>query len=81
MNWCKYDPIESLKNSSLIEPRKIICITTGEIFNSMKEGTKKYNAANISYCCLGKRKYAGKLPDGTKLVWMYYEDYLKQNIK
>jgi hypothetical protein len=25
----------------------------------------------------GKRQY-GKLPDGTKLEWMYYEDYIKQ---
>ena len=28
-------------------------------------------------CCRGKRKSCGKLDDGTKLVWMFYNDYIK----
>ena len=26
----------------------------------------------------GRRKYCGKLKDGTKLQWMYYEDYINR---
>ena len=54
---------------------KIRCITTGEVFNSMTEASKKYNTGrHISSCCTGKRKYAGKLEDGTKLQWEYYKE-------
>ena len=60
--------------------RRIICITTGKIFNQCKEGQEYYGLkyrSQISACCKGKEKSAGKLPDGTKLQWMYYEDFLK----
>lgn len=57
---------------------KVICITTGKIFNTIKEGAEYYsiNRNSIISCCRGKYKSAGKLEDGTKLVWMYYKDYL-----
>ena len=60
--------------------RKVICITTGEIFDHMKIGAEKYNIKNnyISSCCTGRQKSAGKLKDGTKLIWKYYEEYLKE---
>ena len=50
-----------------------ICITTGKIFFTLKEAAEYYNASrsSISLCCQGKKKSAGKLPDGTKLVWRY----------
>ena len=60
--------------------RKIICITTGEIFKNIKIGADKYrikSTGNLSMTCKGKQKTAGKLPDGTPLQWMYYEDFLK----
>lgn len=63
--------------------RKVICTNTGEIFNYIREGAKKYNVANpsISACCKGKRKSAGKHPaTGEKLVWRYAEN-LKEKIK
>lgn len=62
---------------------KIICITTGKIFNTIKEGAEYYNIknkGNIVQCCKGKYKSAGKLEDGTKLIWMYYKDYLKEKV-
>ena len=65
--------------------KKVICITTGEIFYSVAEASKKYNTYTtcISKNCIGIRlKSAGKHPEtGEKLVWMYYEDYLESMVK
>ena len=58
--------------------KKVICVTTGEVFDYMMLASEKYEVSqgNISSCCNGGIKSAGKL-NGEKLVWMYYEDYLK----
>ena len=50
--------------------KKIICITTGEIFNSMREACRKYNihTGSMTECCQGKRKTAG----GYK--WEYFKE-------
>ena len=64
--------------------RKVICITTNKVFNSIKEAGKYYGlceGSNIGAACKGKRRTVGKLSDGTPLKWMYYEDYLKLNNK
>ena len=55
---------------------KVICITTGENFDCIKDAAEKYNiyCTSISHCCNGKYKHAGKLKDGTKLQWKYSED-------
>ena len=51
--------------------KKVINITTGEIFNSIKDGAKKYGLIpnSISNCCNGKYKTSG----GFK--WIKLEDY------
>ena len=56
--------------------KKVICITTGKIFNSQKEANDYYNVAQsaISNCCRGKLKSAGKL-NSMRLKWKYVEDY------
>ena len=53
--------------------KSIICITTMRIFESIVDAGRYYNCDNsrITKCCKGKAKSAGKLPDGTKLVWRY----------
>ena len=53
--------------------KKVVCLTTGEEFGSIIEASKKYgcNRSDISQCCKGNRKSAGKLADGTKLTWKY----------
>ena len=63
--------------------KKVVCITTGEIFDAIILAENKYgvNHSHISACCRRKQKTAGKLPSGTKLQWMYYEDYLKLDDK
>ena len=55
--------------------RKVICITTGKIFNSIKDASNYYKCSHISDCCKGIIKSAGKLQDGAKLQWKYLEDY------
>ena len=66
------------KGSHNPRAKKIICLTTGEIFDTMVEAGKKYNISGngckISLACTGKRKYVGSLLDGTKLEWSYYEN-------
>lgn len=57
---------------------KIICITTGIIYNSIQEAEKKINCKGISDCCRHKHHYTGKLSDGTKMVWEYYDEYLRE---
>ena len=63
--------------------RKIICITTSEVFVRVIDVYKKYNIAKTTMNrCLKKQSLsAGKLPDGTKLQWMYYDDFLKLSIE
>lgn len=53
------------------------CLNTQEIFLSIDLAAKAYNIkshTNISECCTGKRKSAGKHPEtGEKLHWEYVE--------
>lgn len=75
LGLCKYDPIESRLNSNR---NKVVCLNTGEIFNCIKDAEVKYNIRNVSRCCMGKIKSAGKHPTTNKqLVWRYYKDYIK----
>lgn len=74
----KISEINSGKNSSVAKP--VICLTTKRIFYTATEGVVYYNcdSGNITRCCKGERNYCGKLPDGTKLAWMYLEDFLNK---
>lgn len=56
--------------------KKVKCITTGEIFNSISEASKKYKCSpsHIVENCKGKIKSCSKLSDGTKLIWEYYKE-------
>ena len=53
--------------------KKVICITTNEVFDSVTEAGKKYDipTTNISKTCKGKQNHAGRLKDGTQLAWEY----------
>lgn len=63
------------KKMALSNSRKVFCITTNEIFESITEASLKYNIhrSNISRCCKGKMKTCGKI-NGAKAEWAYYED-------
>ena len=58
--------------------KKVLCVTTGEVFNCIKDAMDKYNiigTSAIGKCCNGKLKSAGKHPvTGEKLVWDFIKD-------
>jgi len=60
--------------------KEVICLTTGVIFHTIKQGSEYYKChiVTVGNCCRHKFqcKTAGKLEDGTKLTWMFYEEYI-----
>lgn len=74
------EEISSVVNRENKGYKKVICLTTNKVFNTIVDGGREYNMnspKNIGATCQGKTKSAGKLLDGTPLKWMYYEDFLK----
>lgn len=52
--------------------KKVKCVNTGEIFDTVKEAKLKYNAPGVSKCCMGKLKTSGKHPvTQERLMWQY----------
>ena len=79
LNWCDYDSRIALTNKDY-QCKKIICLTTNEIFNSILEASKKYKIRkeSISGCCRNDtNKSAGRHPEtNEKMVWMHYDNYI-----
>lgn len=65
-------PIRNIKT-----PKKVICVNTGEIFNSTREAAEKTGVqqSHISQCCNGKRNFAGRMPNGDYRVWEFLENF------
>lgn len=67
LEWCS--PLHNLNHSHIIEKagkaneRKVQCITTGKIYNSIKEITSELGLShsNIVACCKGRRHTCGGL--------------------
>lgn len=67
LHWLKFEDNEwreaikyvNKKRSNDYLKKKIKCIETNEIFNSITEAEKKYNCRHISECCNKKRLTAG----------------------
>jgi len=72
---------EAMKGSGNPRARKVICLNTHEVFDCAKYAGKKYNTtnSNILKNCKQVQKTAGHSKDGQPLVWMYYEEYQKEN--
>jgi len=78
------ESVESLKNSLLSNSKsnqhpaskKVMNVTTGEIFNSISDAARSINVdiQNISLCCHGKRNSSGKSEDGIPFVWKFYDE-------
>lgn len=75
LQWEYYIDGENYIKKDYINPkyRPVKCLTNGEIFNSIKEASNHYKISHsgIIACCLGRQKSAGKLEDGTKVIWEY----------
>lgn len=65
LEWCT-----AAENVNYSQARKVICVETDEIFDSMTLAaqTKNVNVGNISNVCQGKLKTTGNLH------WRYYEE-------
>lgn len=77
LKLCDYSPINKFIESS----RRIICITTLEIFESLSAASRKYNIAVTSLSKVCKHRahsnHAGKHPvTGERLSWMYLDEYI-----
>ncbi len=59
--------------------KPVVCLNTKEVFENLNLASNKYNISSndISHVCKHQRNrtYAGKLLDGTKLKWMFLEEY------
>ena len=56
--------------------KKVICITTNEIFDSIADAENKYNITLINGNCKGRYTYKGEL-NNKPLIWMFLDDYNK----
>lgn len=57
--------------------KRVICLTTNKVFDTIKDAAREYNIKSpvgITRCCRGESEYSGKLYDGTKLKWKYYNE-------
>lgn len=62
------------KNVENDHTKRIICITTNELFDSISEAEEKYSITLINGCCTGRYSYRGEL-NNKPLIWMFYNDY------
>lgn len=70
---------EKIREINKKKRKPVVCTTTNEQFESIKDASCKYKTTNISYCCKGEKTYAGTHPaTGEKLHWQYYSDYIKE---
>ena len=83
LKWCNYNAKqESEKRADLLskqQSKKVICLTTGKIFDSMAEARIEYGTGinGISCCCRGIQKTSGIYSlTGELLTWAYYNEKL-----
>lgn len=63
------------------QEKSVVCLNTREVFKKISEAVNKYNhAQTISENCRSINKSSGAL-NGEKLVWRFYEDYIKMTEK
>lgn len=70
-------PSDQMKRKRHGKVKKVVCVNTGEVFNSTIEASIKYNicSSSITSCCKGKRKTCGVHKEsGERLMWKYYTE-------
>ena len=72
---------EHLWGSSNRNAKKVICLNTGQVFDTIQDAQKWAGQridSGISKCCHKRQKTSGKHPvTGEPLRWMFYNEYLK----
>lgn len=58
-----------------LHSKKIVCLNTKKIFDSITEAENQYGIVGIYECCVHNVNYCGKDNDDIPLVWMYLEEY------
>ena len=83
LSWCDYNfeqqKADNLKTKYEKISKKVICLTTGEVFNSLTDASRYYKIDNssLSKCCKNKILSTGTHPETNKpLRWMYYNVYI-----
>ena len=83
---CNYDPFEERIKSNKYSKhkiyKKVVCLNTHTVYDSITKASEYYNitSGSISNACKGKISFAGR-DSNTKepLLWMYYKDYQKMS--
>ena len=70
----KHQTEEAIRRMVEKKNKPVMCITTGDVFKSVKEASEitGINRSNIGQCCTNKRQSAGSL-NGKKLEWKFLE--------
>jgi hypothetical protein len=75
LEWCtkKENYEHAIATGLQVKIKSVTCITTGEVFSSAKEASEVLNISrpNISHCCAGRRKSAGKTQDNKPREWRF----------
>lgn len=74
LDYLAYTIKEKYEHPVFPNSKKVLCVTTGEIFESSSSAARKYNIDNssISKCCRGEVNYCGILKETNEvLVWEY----------
>lgn len=78
LGLCDYTTSISKKRAKINKCKKIMCINTNSIFNSLREASKWggiKSTSGITACLIGERKFAGRSPvTNEKLMWKYYTE-------
>lgn len=75
-----YKEKQKFADENNIYGRKVVCLTTKTGFLSVMSAARHYKICEtgIRKCCKGEIETSGKLDDGTRLKWMYYDDFIKE---
>ncbi len=71
-NLCNYDVNRDMFK---LHSKKIVCLNTQKVYDSIKDAENEYNITGIYECCIHKVNYVGKDNNGNELFWMYYDEY------
>lgn len=72
---------QSLYGSENYNAKKVVCLNTGEIFDSMVEAESKYKLykGGVGAVCNKTRTHVGIDKNGLKMVWRFYDDFISMS--